>query len=294
MSELIAIRDRLAAYNCKSSRDEDQAVREILQDLILAALGRTEFFSKVAFHGGTHLRIFHGLLRFSEDLDFALKAEDPGFVFGPYLEKVKAELESFGVMVEVLDKSKTDSPIKKAFLKDNSIIQIVNLRFMKDIGSRSTPRKLRIKLEVDSNPPAGATYESLPLSFPFPASVTAFDLPSSFAGKMHALLCREYVKGRDWYDFSWYCGARVSLNHELLSAAIEQNGPWAGKRIRTTDKWVKNELKKKISGLDWELAREDVAAFVYERELKSLDYFNVEFFMQLADGMAWAKAAHRA
>lgn len=283
MNELISIQSRLSDYHCKSAREEDQALREILQDLILAALGRTGFFCKAAFHGGTHLRIFHGLKRFSEDLDFALKEGDADFAFSPYLDKVKAELASFGVMVEVVDKSKADSTVKKAFLKDDSIIRILNLKFMNNVGSRQTPRKLRIKLEVDSLPPAGATYESLSLSFPFPSSVTAFDLPSAFSGKMHALLCREYVKGRDWYDFIWYCGARVPLNHALLSAAIDQYGPWAGQHIRTSDTWARDELKKAISSLAWRKAREDVEPFIHETELASLQYFNAEYFMQLAD-----------
>ena len=283
MNELISIQSRLSDYHCKSAREEDQALREILQDLILAALGRTGFFCKAAFHGGTHLRIFHGLKRFSEDLDFALKEGDADFAFSPYLDKVKAELASFGVMVEVVDKSKADSTVKKAFLKDDSIIRILNLKFMNNVGSRQTPRKLRIKLEVDSLPPAGATYESLSLSFPFPSSVTAFDLPSAFSGKTHALLCREYVKGRDWYDFIWYCGARVPLNHALLSAAIDQNGPWAGQHIRTSDTWARDELKKAISSLAWQKAREDVEPFIHETELASLQYFNAEYFMQLAD-----------
>ena len=285
MNELISIQRRLSDYNCKSARDEDQALREILQELILAALGRTEFFCKAAFHGRTQLRIFHGLKRFSEDLDFALKEENTDFSFAPYLDKVKSELESFGVMAEITDRSKADSTVKKAFLKDDSIIRILNLRFLKNIGSRQMPRKLRSKLEVDSRPPTGATYESLPLAFPVPASVTAFDLPSSFAGKMHALLCREYVKGRDWYDLIWYCGSRVKLNHELLSSAIDQNGPWAGQHIKTSNEWVREELKNRIVRLNWQKAREDVEPFIHETELESLQFFTAEYFTRLADGM---------
>lgn len=284
MSEIMSIQRRLAGYNCNSPREEDQAVREILQDLILAALGRTEFFTKAAFHGGTHLRIFHGLNRFSEDLDFALKHDDPNFSFAPYLDKTKAELETFGIKAEVVDKSNADSAIKKAFLKDDSIIRILKFKFMTNIGSRQTPRKLRIKLEVDSHPPSGANYESLSLAFPYPSSVTAFDLPSAFAGKMHALLCREYVKGRDWYDFTWYCGAKVKINHDLLSSALDQNGPWAGMHIRTSDEWVKRELKRKIASLDWNKARQDVEPFIHENELESLKYFTPEYFTQLANG----------
>ena len=102
---------------------------------------------------------------------------------------------------------------------------------------------------------------------------------------MHALLCREYVKGRDWYDFIWYCGARIKLNHALLSSAIDQNGPWAGQRLKTSDEWVRDELKKTITRLDWQKAREDVEPFIHETELETLRYFTAEYFMRLADGM---------
>ncbi len=283
MNGLISIQQRLAQYDCRSARDEDQAAREILQEIILAALGRTDFFSNAAFHGGTHLRIFHGLRRFSEDLDFALKKDDPSFTLIPHLEKVKTELEAFGVKVEISDKSKADSTIKKAFLKDDSIIRILNFKFLSNIGSRQTPRKLRIKMEVDSHPPAEAEYESHPLSFPFPSSVTAFDLPSAFAGKMHALLCREYVKGRDWYDLIWYCASRTKLNHKHLSAALDQTGPWSGRHITTSDEWVKENLKKRIEMLDWQKAKDDVEPFIHESDLMTLNYFNAEFFSRLIE-----------
>ena len=283
MNGLISIQQRLDGYKCASPREEDQALREILQEFILAALGRTDYFSKAAFHGGTHLRIFHGLRRFSEDLDFALREDDPSFEFKPYLDRVRLELDSIGVSVEVIDKSKADSTIKKAFLKDDSIVRLVDLRFGINLGSRQTPRKLRVKLEVDSHPPAGAGYESRPLAFPFPASVTNFDLPSSFSGKMHALLCREYVKGRDWYDFIWYMGNRIVLNHTLLTAALNQQGKWAGQGVPTDDVWVREELKKVIADLDWEKAKTDVAAFVHSSDLKTLEFFTPEYFTSLAD-----------
>ena len=283
MMKLDLIQQRLNAYKCTSPAEEDYALREILQEFILLALARTDYFTKAAFHGGTHLRVFHGLQRFSEDLDFALKEDDPSFEFKPYLDKVRKELEAVGVMAELVDKSKACQTIKKAFLKDNSIIRLVELKFAENIGSLQTPRKLRIKMEVDSHPPAGAGYESQALSFPFPASVTNFDLPSSFAGKMHALLCREYVKGRDWYDFIWYVGRRVKLNHRLLSAALDQQGRWAGQHVETSDAWVKEELKKVIAALDFEAAKEDVANFVYANELNHLDYFNGEFFTAMAE-----------
>lgn len=288
MTGMIAIQRKLDSYQCLSAREEDQALREILQEFILAALGRTDYFTKAAFHGGTHLRIFHGLRRFSEDLDFALREDDPGFSLAPYLDKVRRELDAIGVAVEVVDKSRVDSTVKKAFLKSDSIVKLVNLHFKGNIGSLQTPRKLRIKIEVDSHPPRGARYESGALAFPFPASVTNFDLPSSFSGKMHALLCREYVKGRDWYDLLWYLGTGVRLNHDLLSAALDQQGRWAGTHLATTDSWVREELKRVIAVLDWQKARADVEAFVHASEQKTLDTFSADFFAALVDRLEFS------
>ena len=253
-SDIGFIQERLNAYRARTAKEENRALREILQEYILAALSRTDYFTKAAFHGGTHLRIFHA-----------------------------EELSAIGLKVEVKDKSKADLTVKKGFLKDDSLIRLVQLQFPNLLGSRQTPRKILIKVEVDSNPPAGAVYQSCNLSFPFTASVTNFDLPSSFAGKMHALLCREYVKGRDWYDFIWYVGRKVKLNHRLLSAALDQQGRWAGQHVVTSDAWVREELKKVIAALDFEAAKEDVANFVYAGELGHLDYFNREFFAAMAE-----------
>ena len=283
MTDLIAIQRRLEGYCCSSAREEDQALREILQEFILAALARTDYFTKAAFHGGTCLRIFHGLRRFSEDLDFALREGDPAFSLAPYLVKVQKELEAFGIVAEGVDKSKADSVVKKAFLKSDSIVKLVNLQFRGNVGSLQTPRKLRIKIEVDSNPPRGARYESAALAFPFPATVTNFDLSSSFSGKMHALLCREYVKGRDWYDLIWYLGAGVRINHDLLSAAIDQQGRWAGTHVVTSDAWVRDELKRVVAGMDWPMVRADVEAFVPSDDRKTLDSFTADFFTSLAE-----------
>lgn len=283
MTGMVAIQEKLDSYHCSTAHEEDQALREILQEFILAALGRTDYFTKAAFHGGTHLRIFHGLRRFSEDLDFALREADPDFTLVPYLDKVRKELDAIGVSVEVIDKSRVDATVKKAFLKSDSIVKQVDLHFRGNVGSLQTPRKLRIKIEVDSHPPSGARYESGALAFPFPATVTNFDLSSSFAGKMHALLCREYVKGRDWYDLLWYLGARVRLNHDLLSAALDQQGKWAGTHLVTTDSWVRDELKRVIVALDWQKARADVEAFVHASDLKTLDAFSADFFGALVE-----------
>jgi predicted nucleotidyltransferase component of viral defense system len=270
------IQDRLASYNCRSSLEEEQSLREITQEILLAALGRTDFFRKAGFQGGTSLRIFHGLNRFSEDLDFALQKRDSSFNLKPYLETVKRELTAYGYDLEMDDRSKAGQTIRKAFLKDDSLGNLLTMNFK----PKSEPmRKLRIKLEVDTNPPKGATFETKYLDFPFPSAVCVFDLQSLFAGKLHALLCREYLKGRDWYDFIWYTARRTAANYTLLSSSLDQIGLWAGQKIQTDRAWCFDQLQERIKAVNWKQAREDVRRFVKSNELPSLELWSEEFFL---------------
>ena len=269
------IRDRLATYNCKSEIEEEQAIREITQELVLAALGRTDFFKEAAFQGGTALRILYGLDRFSEDLDFTLKKSTPGFAWKDYLQTMTEELSAYGYKIEIQDRSTTDSAVKKAFIKDGAIGKILNFQFA---GKSGVLGKIRIKLEVDINPPSGSEYEIKYLDFPFISSVVVQTLPSLFAGKIHALLCRDYLKGRDWYDFLWYTARRTSINYQLLSSALAQVGPWTNLDHPVDYDWCVQSLKDKIESIDWHSAAEDVRRFVRVREQKSLDLWNRELF----------------
>jgi len=270
------IQERLASYGCKSALDEEQALREISQEIILAGLGRTDFFNRAGFQGGTCLRVFHSLNRFSEDLDFALRKPDATFKLVPYLEQVCDELTAYGYKLEIDDRSKGGQTVKKAFLKDDSLGTLLRLNYR----PRSGPmRKLRVKLEVDTNPPAGASYEMPVLDYPFPSAVRVFDLPSLFAGKIHALLCRNYLKGRDWYDFVWYTARHTPINHNLLSSALDQQGPWAGKHQATDNTWCKENLITAIEAVDWTSARKDVQRFLKPSELPSLELWTSKFFV---------------
>lgn len=281
------VQSRLATYACASALEEAQALREITQDIVLAALGRTDFFGRAGFHGGTCLRIFHGLNRFSEDLDFALDAPDPSFNLLPYLDRVCAELVAYGYALEIEDRSKGAQTVRKAFLKDDSMGKILLLGYRPSSGPL---RKLRIKLEVDTRPPVGATYEMPVLDYPFPSAVRVFDLPSLFAGKMHALLCRGYLKGRDWYDFIWYSSHRVAINHTLLSSALDQQGPWAGSGVETNDNWCQEHLTQVIESLEVKQAREDVRRFLRPNELPSLELWTRDFFLQQCRKLGSLKA----
>jgi len=268
------IQERLLGYNCTTDIEEHQAIREITQEVVLAALGRSDFFNYALFQGGTCLRVFYGLNRFSEDLDFILRKPNDSFVLSRYLVDIRNELTAYGYNIEVIDRSSRDAIVKKAFLKDNSLGSILDLQY-----SGNKERKIRIKFEVDSNPPAGSDSELKYLDFPFLSSVVSQDIPSLFAGKLHALLCRKYVKGRDWYDFLWYISRKSDVNYQFLSSAIYQSGFWSGENITIDRRWLLNELREKINQLDWHHAVEDVRRFIRVNELPSLDLWSKELFL---------------
>ena len=274
-----ALQERLAGYGCRSQMEEEQALREITQEVILAGLARTDFFRYAGFQGGTCLRMLHGLNRFSEDLDFALEAPMAAFALGPYLRQVQTELLAYGYRVEIDDRSRLGAPVQQAFLKDDSLGQLLRLEYRPGTGPL---RKIRVKIEVDTHPPAGAAYTTALLDFPFLAAIRAFDLPSLFAGKMHALLCRRYVKGRDWYDFLWYAARRQTLNHALLSAALAQTGPWQGRGVQSDDRWCRERIEERVQQIDWARTREDARPFLAAREWPSLELWTADLFRDQA------------
>jgi len=268
------IQQRLLDYECKTVLDQENALKEIAQEIALMALSRTGFFKAAAFQGGTCLRILYGLARFSEDLDFVLEKPDKNFDWQDYIKNMQDEFSAYGYTLEVSNRNKLDKAVKIAFLKADSV---GGLLVIKD--ARSNRPKLQIKLEIDTNPPEGSSYELKYLDFPLAYSIQSQDLPSLFASKCHALLCREYTKGRDWYDFSWYVARKVQINFSLLSSALHQAGPWADQSISVTPAWFLKELKKKVRNIDWVAAKKDVERFLRGRELLSLDGWSKEFFL---------------
>jgi predicted nucleotidyltransferase component of viral defense system len=270
------IQDRLDTYNCRSNIEEQHALREITQEVVLAALGRTEFFKDALFQGGTCLRIFYGLNRFSEDLDFILKETDRDFPLQPHLRAVGDELKAYGYDVEIADRSRARMAVRKAFLKDDSLGRVLQLKYVDGSGPA---RKIRVQLEVDTNPPSGSGMEIKYLDFPFISSVTVQDKPSLFAGQLHALLCREYVKGRDWYDFLWYTSQGVGINYAFLSSALRQQGPWQQQDLQVDWEWCRIHLEDRINSVDWVTARDDVRRFVKASEYPSLDLWSRDLFL---------------
>ena len=269
------IQERLASYNAANQLEEEYAVKEILQDIALYGLWRAGFFDIAAFQGGTCLRIVHGMGRFSEDIDFILKQPDPDFSWPVYLQGMVQCFEEFGLKSEILDKSRMDQRIKKAQIKDNSICHQLNLSFFRE----NPAKKQTIKLEIDVDPPENSGFAYRYLDFPLDFEVCHQDLNSNFSLKIHALLCRPYVKGRDWYDFNWYVKQRVKPNLAHLQAALLQWGPWAGQEIKIDLKWLKQKLTDKIGRIDWQDAAMDVERFLRLQEQHSLKLWSVAFFL---------------
>jgi predicted nucleotidyltransferase component of viral defense system len=273
---------RLESYAAGNPVEEEQATKEILQEVALYLLWRAGFFEVAAFQGGTSLRILHHLPRFSEDLDFILKEAAPAFEWSRYLGELVDGLQDFGLRSEVLDKSHMDQNVRKALLKDSSIGNQLNLSFY-----RGKPgKKLTIKLEIDVNPPAGSRFDYSYLDFPLDYEVCHQDLSSNFALKLHALLCRPYVKGRDWYDFNWYARQRISPNMSHLRAALMQYGPWAGEALDVDLSWLRESLSNRIASVDWKDAARDVERFLGAAERQSLKLWSERFFLSKVEQLA--------
>jgi predicted nucleotidyltransferase component of viral defense system len=253
------------------------------QQIVLASLAKHGLFSRAAFHGGTALRLLHGTDRFSEDLDFLLDAPDPSFRWEPLARRVGDDCRDQGIELEIQDRSRDEDAVKKAFLKTDSIGKLLLIRLP---HSRNPRQKIRIKLEIDSNPPAGSTSEIRYLDFPVTVPIATQTLPAGFALKIHALLCREYAKGRDWWDFVWYVRRRVVPSYGLLASALDQQGPWAKTGPAVTGAWCLGALRDRVDSVDWALARQDVSRFIPASGQASIESWSAGFFRYQIERMA--------
>ena len=268
------LRKRLQQYKAADASSEEHALKEILQEVTLYGLWRAGFFEVAAFQGGTSLRILHGLSRFSEDLDFILLTPDPEFIWSPYFKTLREVLAEFGVHCELVDRGHMDRAVRQAMLKDDSIGSQLNLSFY----GTSNARKLKVKLEIDTLPPEGSGFDYRYLDFPLDFELCAQDLSSNFALKVHALMCRPYIKGRDWFDFSWYVAKGFIPNFLLLQNALYQYGPWAGDHLNIDADWLNTAMQNKIQSIFWSDAAEDVAPFLPPAEQHSLKLWSTRFF----------------
>jgi Nucleotidyl transferase AbiEii toxin, Type IV TA system len=277
------IQKKFREYRATNPVEEEHAVKEIIQEIALYALWRGDFFNVALFQGGTSLRILHRLPRFSEDLDFMLRSPNPEFDWTPYLKILVEVFAQFGLKLDAQPRERMDSPVREAVLKNDSIASQLDLTFA-GTGQRRT---IKIKLEIDTNPPPQSGEASTFLDFPADHEVRHQDLPSNFALKIHALLCRGYLKGRDWFDFSWYVANGVSPNLPHLQAALIQAGPWtAHDDLNINSRWLDATLRTKITTIDWTAAANDVRRFLRPTESKSLDLWSDRFFLAKLEKMA--------
>lgn len=269
----------IAEYNPQNEEKTLAAMREIMQEIALAALSRTDFFDKAAFYGGTAIRIFYGLDRFSEDLDFSLLSPNPDFSLTPYFTKIIEEFQSLGMNVSIREKDKRiKTQVESAFLKSETIWQELVLEDLVKQHGISSNKTIKIKIEIDRLPPLGFSTEEKLLIRPFSFYVNCFTMPSLFAGKLHALLFRKWksrVKGRDWYDMEWYIRKGVPLNmHHFLQRAKETKD-WSEEQI--SKEQIIQLLIAKIENVSFDSIKEDVVRFIADDKklaIWSPNYFN--------------------
>ncbi len=261
----------LSRYEIKTNEQKRNATHQVMQEITLAGLYRGGFFDKAAFYGGTCLRIFHELPRFSDVMDFSLVGKDDKFDLESYFPSIIEEFKAAGRDVVITRKEKKkETKVESAFLKDNTAIYDVKFKTEKD---------LKIKIEVDIDPPLGFTTEQKLSLMPFSFMTRCFILPDLYAGKMHALLFRNWkarVKGRDWYDFEWYVRQNVPLDFAHLQIRTKEfNGMDIDKET------FASMLKEMLSSTDINMVKRDVFSFI--QNPKELDIWSNDYFLQLAD-----------
>lgn len=275
------IKEWLDSYKPGNEQDAKDALREIMQEIALAGLYRAGFFEKAAFYGGTALRIFYGLDRFSEDLDFSLLEVNPEFDLGKYQEAIVHEFESLGMKVSIKEKKKVaKSNIDSAFLKSETLWSELVLEGVIPQQGIDRVANIKIKIEVDTKPPLGFETEEKLLLRPFSFYVKCLVLPDLFAGKMHALLFRKWgqnVKGRDWYDMEWYIKKGTALNLTHFALRAKDSGDWD--RDTITEIEFRELLTEKIDTVNMQYVKSDIKRFI--RYQSSLEIWSPKYFHEL-------------
>lgn len=272
--------DSLILEQKRKDKSEDQLFmenhyKELLQHCFLFALSKVDFFSHAAFHGGTCLRIVDGIDRFSEDLDFIqTNSNTTTKELADIMDEAVQHLKKMGLEFEITHNN-INNNIQKIWIKEGNLAKRFldkNPKFVMQVA------KLKIKIEIDNDPPEGSTLTEVSLKFPEEFKITIQDHNSSFSGKLHAVLCRNflmgettYIKGRDYFDLDWYLTSKIKPNYELLKNALHKAGPFKDQELDINNAWLKTELENKLKSLDWNLAKTDMANFLLEGSLDDLD-----------------------
>ena len=260
----------LSAYDRTTEQQKRNAIFEVNQQIILAGLYNGGFFNEAAFYGGTCLRIFHGLQRFSEDMDFSLLAPNEDFDFTKYFQPIIDQFALVDRNVEIKKKDKKNfGKVESAFLKDNTDVYDITFQ---------TEKSIKITIEVDTQPPISFHTEQKLLLLPESFMTRCFTLPCLYAGKMHALVYRAWknrVKGRDWYDLEWYVRHNVPLNFtHLHERALQFNNE------DITKESFLEKLNEHLSTTDINQVKADVLPFI--RNPKEMAIWSNDYFLQLA------------
>lgn len=273
------IEEWLKSYNPQSSLELQNAKREVFQEITLSGLNRAGFFEHACFYGGTALRIFYNLDRYSEDLDFSLLRKNLDFSLVDCIPYIENEFATLGLStITKIKEKKSFSVIESAFLKDNTNWYQLDVGF-----TGHSQKKLKIKLEVDRDPPLNFRIESKLLTRPYTQYINCMVKEHLFAGKMHALLFRAWVnneKGRDWYDLMWYIKMGIPLGLHHFNSRAEQTCHLIDGNFYN-EKSLKEALHRRIEKLNLEMALIDIKRFVYEK--REIDIWSKDYFHQLAD-----------
>jgi len=279
------IKEWLEEYKPRNQEEATDALREIMQDIALAGLSRAGFFEKAAFYGGTALRIFYGLDRFSEDLDFSLLAKEPDFSFSRYQDAIIDEFKALGMQVSIREKQKTNqNNIESAFLKSETVWRELVLESVIPQNGLNQVANLKIKIEIDREPPLGFETEEKLLLKPISFYVKCLTLPNLFAGKMHALLFRKWknnVKGRDWYDMEWYIKKGIPLNLSHLVIRAKDSGDWD--RDDMTEEEFSKLLSDRIDSVKMDYVINDIRRFI--KDPRVLDIWSPQYFHDLMSNL---------
>ena len=272
------ITQMLEKYSLNEKKEYINALKEIVQEIALSALARSDFFEHAAFYGGTALRIFYGLDRFSEDLDFSLIKKEE-FDLSKYFKILDDTFKLYGFSFKAEKKVKTsESLIQSAFLKGNTLEHILLIENNNISTNIHKDEVIKIKFEIDTNPPAGATYEYKYGLLPSPYRVRLYDKESLFSGKLHAVLCRSWnqrFKGRDLYDYVFYLSSKSKPNLPHLKERLVESNKW-NSSIELTIEDVKNMLYRRFKEIDFNNAKKDVIPFI--SDITKLDLWDVDFF----------------
>ena len=274
------VKQMLERYDVKTVDEEKNALKEVIQEVVLAGLAKGGFFKEAAFYGGTALRIFYGLDRFSEDLDFSLLEQNPSYTLTKYFSMLSRVIESCGLDFTIEEKKKTiPTNEQTAFAKGNTREHL--MKFYPPSASKVPYNELiKIKFEVDINPPGAFGCEFKLLLLPTPCKIRLYDLPSLFAGKILAILCRNWsrTKGRDLYDYLFYLSRNAGINMHHLKEKLVDSCSISGNEELSKERLV-TLLSNKFRTIDYDQAREDVKPFIKNTE--PIELWNADFFTSI-------------